>query len=147
MGQLGQFITNHLGLCASFIAILLLIYVNELYAQKKRGKELSTADAIRMINHEQAVVIDLRDPEAFRAGHIIHAIRSSKDDFDQQRMNKYKNKPLILVCARGLQSSGLAATLRTQGFQQPMVLAGGITAWQTAGLPLEKKSGKSPTKK
>lgn len=138
MGQLGQFITNHWGLWLALIAILALIFINELFAQKKRAKELSTGGAVDMINHDDAIVIDLRDPETFRTGHIINATRAAPDDFNQQRMDKYKSKPLILVCARGIQSAALAMKLREQGFDQPLVLTGGIAAWQDAGLPLVK---------
>lgn len=138
MVQLGQFIINHWELWLTLIVILLLIFINELLTQKKRAKELSPTAAVIKINHDDAVVIDLRDQEAFRAGHIIDAIRHSADDFNSQRMDKYKTKPLILVCARGLQSTALAAKLREQGFSEPMVLAGGIAAWQAASLPMVK---------
>ena len=138
MEQIGQFITTHWALWLALIAILALIFINEFFAQKKRAKELSPATAVDMINHNNAVVIDLRDPEAFRAGHIIDSIRVSADDFNQQRMEKYKKKPFILVCAKGLQSTTLATKLRTQGFTDPMVLAGGVAAWQAASLPLVK---------
>lgn len=138
MEQLLQFYTNHWALGLALVLILALIFINEFLAQKKRAKELSPTAAIEMINHENAAVIDLREAEPFRAGHIIDAIRASTDDFNQHRMDKYKNTPIILVCARGLQSATLATKLRGQGFTQPMVLAGGITAWQAANLPLVK---------
>jgi rhodanese-related sulfurtransferase len=138
MGQLQQFITNHWELWLALVAILIAIFINEFLSQKKRAKELSPAAAVDMINHENAVVIDLRDPELFRAGHIIGAICTPTDDFGQKRMEKYKTKPLILVCPRGLQSIAMATKLRAEGFTQPMVLSGGITAWQAANLPLVK---------
>lgn len=138
MAQFGQFITNHWELFAALIAVLLLIFINEKYAQKSRAKELSPQALVGLINDENATIIDLRDSESFNKGHIINAIRATSDDFTQQRMDKYKAKPLVLVCARGLQSATLAAKLRTQGFAQPMVLAGGMTAWQNADLPLVK---------
>ena len=141
MEHLGQFITNHWQLWLALVIILLLIFINELLTQKKRAKELSPADAVDMINHENAVVIDLRDAELYRAGHIINAIPASVDDFAKPRMDKYKVKPLILVCARGLQSPALAAKLRTQGYVQPMVLAGGMSAWTAANLPMVKGKG------
>ena len=142
MQHLTQFITNHWPLCLALVVVLLFIFINELISQKKRAKELSPAAAVDMINHNNAVVIDLRDQEAFQAGHIIDAIRASADDFNQQRMAKYKDKPFILVCARGLQSATLATKLRAEGFAEPLVLAGGITAWTTAELPLVKAKGK-----
>lgn len=138
MGQLSQFIVNHWGLWLALVIVLLIIFINELQTQKKRAKELSPQAAVNLINHENAVVIDLREAEVFRNGHILDAIRASADDFNEQRMDKYKTKPLILVCARGLQSSQLATKLREKGFTQPMALAGGMAAWQTAELPVVK---------
>jgi rhodanese-related sulfurtransferase len=55
-------------------------------------------------------------------------------------MNKYKEKKIILICARGLQSTTVAAKIRPLGFQ-PLVLKGGLTSWQNADLPLIKNKG------
>jgi rhodanese-related sulfurtransferase len=138
MEQLGQFVVNHWSLWLSLAILLVLVLINELQTQQKRGKELSPQTAVHHINRDNAIVIDLRETEAFQQGHIIDSIRASADEFNQQHMNKYKEKPLILVCSKGLQSATLAKSLRNQGFTQPMVLAGGIAAWQAAELPLIK---------
>ena len=138
MEHMGQFIVNHWELWVLLIGVLLAIFINELLTQKKRAKELSPQAAVALLNEDNAVVIDLRDKEIFRNGHIINAIQASTDDFEQNRMDKYKSKVLLLVCARGLQSTALAAKLRAQGFVNPMVLAGGINAWQSSDLPLVK---------
>jgi len=137
MEHLGQFITNHWLLWLAFIGVLALVFINELMTQKKKAKELPPHAAVAMINNGNAVVIDLRDKEAFKSGHIIGAVNANAEDFEQPKMNKYKNKDIILVCARGLQSSTVAAKIRIQGFQ-PLVLGGGIAAWQNADLPLVK---------
>ncbi|VEG92352.1 rhodanese-like domain-containing protein [Legionella spiritensis] len=138
MEHLSQFIINHWMLCSLLIIILALIFFYERQEQKKHGKELSPHEAVSLINHDNAIVIDLRDAESYRKGHIIDSIRASSEDFEQNRMNKYKNKPVILVCARGLQSAPLAGKLRAMGFTRPMALSGGIQAWQTADLPIIK---------
>ena len=138
MDHMAQFITNHWQLWLALVILLVAIFVQELFAQKNRAKELSTAAAVQSMNHDNAIVIDLRDADAYRASHIIDSIHSTAEDFTAQRMDKYKNKPLILVCAKGLQSAALATKLRGLGFTKPMVLAGGIAAWQAAGLPLTK---------
>jgi rhodanese-related sulfurtransferase len=137
MEHLGQFIINHWQLWLALIVILLLTFINELIIQKKKAKELTPQAAVDLINNENAVVFDLRDKEIFKQGHIIDSINVKSEDFDQQKMDKYKNKSLILVCARGLQSQSLANKIRTQGYQ-PQVLSGGIMAWQNADLPLVK---------
>lgn len=138
MEHIGQFIINHWELWASLVVVLLFIFINEALAQKKRAKELSPQAAVALLNQDNTVVIDLRDKDSYRKGHIIHAISVSPQEFEQHNMNKYKSKSLLLVCARGLQSATIAAKLRTEGFASPMVLAGGIAAWQQADLPLIK---------
>lgn len=138
MEHLGQFITNHWQLCLAFIAVLTLVFINEFLSQSKKAKELSPHVAVDMINNEGALILDLRDKESFKKGHIIDSINCSAEDFEQAKMNKYKNKNIILVCARGLQSTAVAAKIRNQGYQ-PLVLSGGIAAWQSADLPLVKK--------
>jgi rhodanese-related sulfurtransferase len=140
MEHLSQFITNHWMLCLAFIAVLALIFIYELVSQKKKAKQLTPQLAVAMINNENAVVIDLRDKETFKGGHIIDSINANPEDFDLPKMNKYKNKPLILTCARGLQSQTVAAKIHTQGYQV-FILAGGITGWQSADLPLVKGKG------
>ena len=138
MDQIGQFIINHWGLCVLLVSILILIFINERLVQKMRAKELSPQVAVALLNDDKAIVIDLRDKELYRKGHIINAIHASKEDFEQHRMDKYKTNALILVCARGTESTALASKLRAAGFSEPMVLAGGITAWQSSDLPLVK---------
>lgn len=137
MEHFSQFIINHWQLWLLFIGILFLTFFNELMTQKKKAKELTPQAAVDLINNEHAVVIDLRDKETFKKGHIIDSINAKNEDFDQQKMDKYKNKNIILVCARGLQAPALAKKIRTQGYQ-PQVLSGGIAAWQNADLPLVK---------
>ncbi|KTD05445.1 rhodanese-related sulfurtransferase [Legionella gratiana] len=137
MEHLGQFIMNHWQLWLALIVILLLTFINELITQKKKAKELTPQAAVNLINNENAVVIDLRDKEAFKQGHIIDSINAKSDDFEQQKMDKYKNKPIILVGTRALDTQAIAKKIQTQGYQ-PLVLSGGIAAWQEADLPLVK---------
>lgn len=138
MEHLGPFIINHWQLWLAFVFILFLILLNELNSQRKKAKELSPQSVIDMINNNEAMVVDLRDKEAFKKGHIIDSIQAKAEDFEQQKMNKYKNNPLILVCASGTLSPTVAAKIREKGYQ-PFVLQGGIAAWQNADLPLVKK--------
>ncbi|KTC89407.1 rhodanese-like domain-containing protein [Fluoribacter dumoffii] len=137
MEHLGQFIINHWQLWLAFIVILLLTFINELITQKKKAKEITPQVAVDLINNENAVVVDLRDKEAFTQGHIIDSIHAKSEEFEQKKMDKYKNKPIILVATRAIDAQTLASKIRGQGYQ-PHVLGGGIAAWQNADLPLVK---------
>jgi rhodanese-related sulfurtransferase len=148
--QLLSFVSHHWSLWLAFFAVLVLMLLNEWMTQKKGPKNISANAAVHAMNHDQAIVLDLRDIEAFRQSHIVNAKNipyAHTDKIDQ--LEKYKTKPLILICARGLQSSSLAVKLRQQGFTNVRVLTGGITAWKTASLPLikEKKETKKALKK
>lgn len=138
MQQLSEFIVNHWLLVSAFIAILVLVFINEMLEQRKQAASLSPEAAVLAINHEDAIVIDIRDSDTYRHGHILSAIRANPADFEANRMDKYKDKAIVLACARGLQSAPLAAKLKTLGFTKVHVLAGGISAWQAAGYPLVK---------
>lgn len=140
MEHLSQFIMNHWLLWAGLIVVLALTLLNELFMKKKNAKQLTPEAVVDMMNNENAIVVDIRDKETFKSGHIIEAINVSPDEFDKPKMTQLKNKNIILVCARGQQSPAAAETLRAQGFQ-PLVLGGGIAAWQTADLPLVKGKG------
>lgn len=135
MEQLTQFITQHWLLCCAFFLILLLILLNELWSKKNNPQMLSPAGVVDYINQNDAVIIDIRPQDAFVAGHITHAINLQIDD---AKIQQFKQKPLIIVCARGLQSNALASKLKKQGFKQPMVLNGGMNAWTAASLPTIK---------
>lgn len=139
MEQLGQFLQNHWQLSVAFVVISILILINELINQRKQGKSVSPEIAVDLINNKNAVVMDLRDAATFKTGHIIGAIRVSENDFETPRFNKYKDKDIILVCARGIQAANLAIKLRSKEFTNPMVLSGGIEAWKQTSLPLIKK--------
>lgn len=138
MHQIIEFMSNHWIMVSAFLVVLALVIFNELQTANKRVKNISPQAAVQLINTQEAVVLDLRETEPFSKGHIIDAIRVKQDDFTQNKMNKYKEKSIILVCSRGQESANLANSLQAQGFSKVQILAGGITAWQTAGLPLVK---------
>ncbi len=134
--QLQEFVLHHWELWLALFAVLSLLLINEYLTKKQGPQALSTAAAIDAINHQDAVVVDLREADVFQKGHVVGS--KSLPGEQLAKLEKYKEKPLIIVCARGLQSSSLAVKLRKQGFTNVMILAGGITAWKTANLPLAK---------
>ncbi len=104
------------------------------------GASLSTLQATQLINREDAVVIDLRDAAAFSRGHILGARNVPLAELSRRagELEKFKAKPVLLLCESGNRSGAAAATLRQQGFSRVHSLAGGYAAWQQAGLPVQK---------
>jgi rhodanese-related sulfurtransferase len=103
------------------------------------GPHVDPARATQLINREDALVIDVRDPREYGAGHILGARNLPVARIDGKAdLGKRKDRPLILYCDSGARASKAAAALRQQGYTQVVNLSGGLGAWQAAGLPVEK---------
>ena len=105
------------------------------------GPSISAAQATQLINREDALVVDVRDPGEYGSGHILGAKNvplSRIDAAGSEIAAKRKDKPLIVYCDDGNRSAKAASALRSQGFNNVVSLSGGLGAWRQAGLPLEK---------
>ena len=142
MDQIISFCIKHWPLCVSLITIILLIIANEFLNKKQQGKSLSPQAVINLINHQKAIIFDLRPIDAYNKGHIINALHTTFEELQQQKMSKHKTKSVILVCTKGIQAAALAPKVRALGFNEVIVLSGGISAWQNENLPLIKGASK-----
>ena len=106
----------------------------------RTSAEVGPSDAVMLINRKDAVVIDVRDESEFAGGHITNARHIPEKQLDERmkELEKFKAKPVIVSCASGRRSAGVADSLRKQGFADVVALRGGISAWVQAGMPLEK---------
>ena len=107
----------------------------------KRGggsASVSPLQATQLINHRNAIVIDVRDEQAFAAGSVTGArnIPFAKLQERIAELTRFKARPAVLVCESGQQSARALATLKAHGFEETHTLAGGLSAWKQAGLPL-----------
>lgn len=107
----------------------------------KPGKEVGATQAVQMINRRDGVVLDVREPAEFSAGHIPNAKNVPQGQLQGRLkdLEKLKAKPVIVVCATGNRSRAVAATLQKSGFAEAYTLQGGMAAWRQASLPVEKK--------
>jgi rhodanese-related sulfurtransferase len=106
----------------------------------KTGKEVSVAEAVQLINRRDAVVVDVREPGEYAAGHVAGArnIPEAQLAGRMKELEKFKSRPVIVSCRTGARASAVAGTLFKSGFGEAFALRGGIAAWQQAGMPLEK---------
>ena len=101
---------------------------------------LNATAAVQLINREKAVVVDVREPAEFAAGHVTGAKNVPLGELEAKLPGVMKNKtlPLILVCASGARSGRAAAIAKKLGYEQAQSLGGGLKAWKEANLPIEK---------
>lgn len=101
---------------------------------------LSTAEAVNLINRSHALVLDVREDTEFASGHIVDAkhIPLAKLAERLNELDKYKDKPILVNCQRGMRSAKACEILRKAEFKQVNNLQGGLEAWQAAKLPVVK---------
>ena len=139
MAQLVEFAGNHVWLVSGLFAALLAVMFNELRLRSQGVTHVSAADAVRLIN-KGALVIDVRKPEEFGAGHIVNARNVPLERVQQndEAVHKNKSKILLAVCADGASSGRAAGHLRKAGFENAFSLKGGLAGWRADNLPLVK---------
>src|SRR5579862_9702686 len=99
MQDLTIFISQHLALTYTFALLLILLMVVEFLRLKRQSFRIDTTRAVQLINHDNAVVIDIRPNEAYQKAHIIDAISIPAKEMSHspQKIEKYRASSLIIV--------------------------------------------------
>jgi rhodanese-related sulfurtransferase len=135
-----QFISsNIIPILTAFFSGAILLW--SLFGNRFRGvKEVDTTAALQLINHKSALVLDVREPNEYDAGHILNSklIPLGKLKERMGELEKYREQSIVVVCRSGNRSGTACYLLGKQGFAQVYNLAGGMLAWEKINLPVEK---------
>ncbi len=103
---------------------------------------LTPAEATLLMNREDAVVLDVRETSEWGSGHIGGARHITLGQLENRlsELEKFKEKPIIVVCATGNRSASACGNLKKHGFNKVFSLGGGVSAWRDASLPLTTKN-------
>ena len=116
------------------------------------GNSVGPAEAVRLINRERAVLIDVSDAAEYAAGHAggarnIPLAQLGDNPTAVKGLPSNKALPLLLLCSNGTRAGRAVALLRKAGYEKAVAIAGGTAAWREAHLPIEKSSdGKAEAK-
>lgn len=135
-----QFVINNWYLFVGLVVVLGLLVWPVLRQLQYGVARISNAEAVRLMNHEQAVVVDVRENDEFRAGRIPKAVHAPLSGLRSglTQLDKYKQRPIIVCCRTSQRSAQAAVLLRQQQFAKVQILAGGLVGWQGDNLPVEK---------
>lgn len=98
---------------------------------------LEAADFAAALQEQSMPLVDVRTAEEYAEGHLPGAINVDvkQDSFTEQA--RLLGDTLAVYCLRGSRSMKAATLLAKEG-KEVYNLAGGITAWKEAGMPVEK---------
>jgi molybdopterin/thiamine biosynthesis adenylyltransferase/rhodanese-related sulfurtransferase len=110
---------------------------NILDEARSQIKQIDIDEARRMMEKPGTVLIDVREPDEWRQGHISNAIGISRGFLELRVEEKVPDHkaPIIVQCASGTRSLLAARTLRELGYDNVYNLTGGFNAWKDRGLP------------
>ncbi len=141
MERLPEFIANNWYLFLALVAILAWMFASEFSRVMSGVRPVDAPQATRLYNKEDALFVDVRAENEFGKGHIPGAINITPGNLDKKnkRLERNKQKPVIVYCQNGMSSGKTGKQLRSLGYEQVYQLKGGFASWEAANLPIESK--------
>ena len=118
-----------------------LMLLWSIFGNRLRGvKEVDVVGALQLINHKNAIILDVREESEYKSGHLLNAkwIPLGKLVSRIGELERYRDLSIVVVCRSGQRSASACVALGKQGFAQAYNLSGGVMGWQKSNLPLEK---------
>ena len=140
MNEFLQFAQNNMALSSAWVVVATMLVFIQLKLMAGAPKSVTSQMLTNMVNRESGVVVDIRPQVEFNKGHIYGAINIPMSQLKDKLkdLEKYKNKPIIMVCANGITVSGACNILKKSGMEQVHKLAGGMGSWKGDNLPIVK---------
>ena len=132
--ELINFLIEHYYLSGPLLIFIVLLIISN---ARKGGKKISTQQLISLCNQDKAFLIDLRDSDSFKNGSITNSFNIPSNDLIR-RSNEIsqKEKSIVLICEMGSVSPNSGELLQKEGFEDILILKGGINQWKMDNLPL-----------
>ena len=123
------------------VPLFFFIFLFAYSEMNKGGKKIEPNELTRLVNKESAILIDLRKKEDYENGHIMTALNYPHQEFDNQmhELEKFKDRPIILVCDMGRNSANTGEKLKKAEFEKTFRLNGGMMTWTQENLPVVQK--------
>ena len=98
--------------------------------------DITPAEAARRMETEDLVLIDVREPYEWEAGHVPGSAHLDMATLGERLAEVPEDRPVAFICLSGARSGLVATTLKARGYDAYNV-QGGFGAWFEAGLPTE----------
>ncbi|MCC6194953.1 MAG: rhodanese-like domain-containing protein [Burkholderiales bacterium] len=104
------------------------------------AKEIGTLNVTQLINHENAVLLDVREPADAGGGRLPNAVHIPLSQLGSRggELAKLTARPIVVYDALGRRAGAAGGALAKLGFGSIYTMQGGLKAWKDAGLPLEQ---------
>ncbi len=148
MEDFTNFLFDQWPLSLAFAFIAILLGRSFLEPMLTGVKNIKAQDAVRIMNDENTVVLDVRLEKEYKEGHIIDAIHIPVGALASRirELDGYKANTMVIYCHTGMRSKQAGGILKKHGFTEMYSIDGGIGAWSAANLPVNKTTKKKSKK-
>ena len=142
MEQLTNFLFDEWPLSLALVFIIILIGRSYLEPIMSGVKSLKAPDAVRLMNGDDTIIVDVRLEKEFKEGHILDSIHIPVGALESRikELSNSKDSTVILNCQTGMRSKQAGGILKKHGFTNLYSIDGGMNAWISANLPVSKST-------
>lgn len=135
MDLLFEFVAQQWILVATLLVVIVMLVRHE---ANRSGPSLSPQQAINLVNGDQGIFLDLRDAGEFKQGHIADALHIPATQLESRlvELEKYRERPVVLVCKMGQSAGPAGKLLKANGFDRVFKMTGGMMEWSNLQLPV-----------
>src|ERR1700746_2975939 len=139
MDRLLEYLSHHPWLSTATAVVAALLGVYEMRARSESLLSVTPQELIRLMN-QGALLLDLRPPEQYQAGHLAGARQMSGEALLSagDTLKRHKEKTVVVYDDTGSLSGAAVRQLAAQGFTRAFTLRGGLAAWRADNLPLSR---------
>lgn len=140
MGSVIDFLARHWVLSTVAVVLLVLLVGNELSRRLQKFGTLDPAEVARKAGRDGVALIDVREDNEWKAGHIKGARHIPLGKLEKKLGELKDENPdeVVLYCRSGNRSATAANILLKGGFENVSHLGGGILAWESQNYPVSK---------
>lgn len=133
-----DFVSQNIFLITIAVISGFALFLPMLRDAQNQSQQVTPSQAVMLMNRQHALIVDIRETAELTAGRIDGSRHIPAAELSQRlgELEKFKSKPVILVCESGSRSARALGALRKAGFAQAYNLAGGIKGWKDASQPL-----------
>ena len=148
MDQIVNFLFDEWPLTIALVFIIILIVRSFLEPMLTGLKDIKPQDAVRIMNEDNTLVLDVRVEKEYQEGHILDSTHIPVGALESRikEIAERKNEPVVIYCQSGMRAKQAGGILKKHGFETMYNISGGLNAWINANLPINK-AGKRKQKK
>ncbi len=142
MQEIMEFVKSNPMMSGIWVVLLVALIVTSIRSAMSPTKNLEPQEATVWVNRGDGVFVDIRSPDEYKKGHIHGSVSLPMEKIKQKELSsieKFKEAPIVIVCATGMTAKSAVSQLTAEGFTQVAVLQGGMNTWRSAKLPVSQK--------